>query len=154
MEAHLELGYWGLFVASFLAATVLPLGSEAVFSGLLLGGADPVWCILLATAGNWLGGMSTYLLGWLGKWEWITRWLRIAPEKTQKWQRAVQRFGSWFAVLCWMPIIGDPIALALGLAKSPLGPVSVWMLVGKGLRYLILAGIVMQALDQAAFSLR
>lgn len=145
MIEYLEYGYWGLLLASFLAATILPLSSEAVFTALLLGGAEPVQCIAFATAGNWLGGMSSYYIGWLGRWEWITKWLRVGKEKTEQWQQKVQRFGSWFALLCWIPIIGDPIAIALGLARSPVVPVALWMLVGKGLRYMALAWALMQA---------
>lgn len=141
----MEYGYWGLLLASFLAASILPLSSEAVFAGLLLSGGEPIQCIVYATLGNWLGGMSTYYLGWLGRWEWITKWLRIAREKTDRWQKKVQRFGSWFALLCWVPIVGDPIALALGIARSPVVPVAVWMFIGKGLRYMVLAWALLKS---------
>ena len=70
-------GYLGLFIASFLAATVVPFSSELVFTALVLGGLDPWICVLVATAGNWLGGLTCYWLGSLGKLEWIEKWFRI-----------------------------------------------------------------------------
>ena len=62
-----ELGYLGLFIASFLAATVVPFSSEVVFSAMIyLQHLDPWTCVFVATLGNWLGGMTSYYVGLLG----------------------------------------------------------------------------------------
>ena len=71
MEFLIEYGYIGVFIASFLAATVLPFSSEVVLTGVLLAGAAYWPCMIAATLGNFLGGMSCYWLGMLGKVEWI-----------------------------------------------------------------------------------
>lgn len=65
MEFLLEWGYLGLFMGSFLAATVLPFSSEILVTGLLLAGANPVYIFLSATLGNWLGSLTSYYIGWL-----------------------------------------------------------------------------------------
>ena len=75
LDGFVEYGYIGLFLASFLAATILPFGSEVVFVGLIAAGLNGWSCVLIASVGNWLGGMTNYYLGHLGKVEWIT--LRI-----------------------------------------------------------------------------
>ena len=62
-----QLGYWGLFLSSFLSSTVIPLSSEVALVALLAMGLDPVLCVLTATLGNSLGGMTSYGLGYLGK---------------------------------------------------------------------------------------
>ena len=67
MEFLIEYGYIGVFIASFLAATILPFSSEVVLTGVLLAGAAYAPCMLSATLGNFLGGMSCYWLGMLGK---------------------------------------------------------------------------------------
>jgi len=81
MEGLFDYSLWGLFLASFLAATVVPFSSEALLSYLIINGTDPYTAILVASAGNWLGGMSSFGIGYLGKWEWIEKYLRIKREK-------------------------------------------------------------------------
>lgn len=128
-------GLWGLFLACFLAATILPFSSEAVLAAMALGPWSGITLLAVASVGNWLGGLSTFGLGWLGNAERIARWLRTGPAKAQRWQAGVSRFGAWLALLCWVPVIGDPIALALGVFKAKPVPVALLMLVGKAGRY-------------------
>ena len=59
MEALLEYGYIGLFLGSFLAATVVPFSSDVLLVGMLLAGGDPVITVAVATLGNWLGGLTS-----------------------------------------------------------------------------------------------
>ena len=134
----IEPGYWGLFVATFLAATVLPFSSEIILLGMLAAGYDVVICLWVASIGNWLGGMSSYGLGWLGDWHRLAKWLKVREEDLQKWKNNIDRYGIWMALLCWAPIIGDPIAIALGFFRTNWWLVSVLMFVGKFLRYGIL----------------
>ena len=86
MEFLIEYGYIGVFIASFLAATVLPFSSEVVLTGVLLAGAAYWPCMIAATLGNFLGGMSCYWLGMLGKVEWIEKYLKLDAVKLQKVQ--------------------------------------------------------------------
>lgn len=133
-----EWGPWGLFVASFLAATVLPFSSELVLAACLAGPWRPELLWAVASLGNWLGGMSSYWLGHLGDPDRIARWLRADPEKALSWRRRAERYGPWLALLCWVPVIGDPIAIALGLVRAKLLPTAWWMLVGKAVRYALI----------------
>lgn len=137
----IDLGYWGLFLATFLAATVLPFSSEFVLTSLLLAGFDATACLLVATAGNWLGGMSSYGLGWLGDWHRLHKWLRVKEESILKWKKHIDRYGPWSALLCWTPFIGDPIAIALGVFRVNWWLVSLNMLIGKFARYAVLVWI-------------
>jgi len=66
MDYFTELGYLGLFLASFLAATVLPLSSEVVLSVLLLNELNPALLVSVATVGNVLGAFTNYALGFWG----------------------------------------------------------------------------------------
>ncbi len=133
-----SLTYTGLFLSSFLAATVLPFSSEAVLAALLLGGQNPALCVIIATLGNGLGGMSSYGLGYLGKIVWIERYLRVKEARVQRFRKQVTRFGSVLAFFAWLPVFGDPIAIALGLFRvRPLG-VAIYMFAGKALRYIVI----------------
>ncbi len=144
MLEWLDYGYWGLFLASFLAATVLPFSSEAILSAMLVGDYDPVLCLTLASIGNWLGGMTSFFLGYLGKWQWIEKYLRVKRERVEKFKSRVDRYGAYLAFLCWLPIIGDPLAIGLGLFRANPFKVAVFMFLGKFLRYLVLAAITME----------
>ena len=137
MIEWIEYGYWGLFFASFLAATVLPFSSEAMLVALLVGGGNPYTLLIVSTAGNWLGGMSSYYIGYLGNWNWIEKKLKIKESTITKWNFWLNKYGSYLAFLCWVPIIGDPLAVALGLWKSNIYAVSIFMFIGKLLRYAV-----------------
>jgi membrane protein YqaA with SNARE-associated domain len=127
----------GLFLASFLAATVVPFSSEALLSFLIVNGTDPVTAVLVATAGNWLGGMSSFGIGYLGKWEWIEKYLRVKRESIEKWHKRLYKKGAIFAFLSWVPAVGDIFAVGLGLLKSNIVITALAMLAGKFLRYVV-----------------
>ncbi len=131
------LGYLGLFLASFLAATVVPFSSEFIFSAMVFGGLDPWKCVLVATIGNWLGGMTSYYVGRLGKIEWIEKYFRIKKEKIDKFSDRIQKHGDWFAFFSFLPFIGDVIAVASGFFRCRWWIVALSMLLGKFARYIV-----------------
>lgn len=132
---------WTIFISSFLAATILPLGSEVALVAALQGKQSLLTVVLVATIGNTLGGMTNYLLGWFAKWQWLEKYLRIKQTKVEKLSERFQRGGVWLALLCWLPIIGDPLAVMLGLLRLPWKPTMLLMAVGKFLRYAVIAAI-------------
>lgn len=131
------LGLWGLFIGTFLAATVLPFSSDALYLAVLAATADPVSCLVIGTAGNWLGSLFTYWIGWLGKWEWLEKWFKVKPETLAAQKERVGRYGVWLALLCWVPVAGDVIAVALGFYKTRPFWTALLMLIGKFLRFLV-----------------
>jgi membrane protein YqaA with SNARE-associated domain len=136
----LELGYLGLFLASFLSATVLPGSSEAVLAALIAGGANPWIAIGVATLGNWLGGISSYGIGYLGKWQWMEKYLGVEKQKVEKWKPKIDRYGSFFGLLSFVPFIGDVIVVALGYFRVRFWLTCFWMLLGKLGRYVSIYG--------------
>ncbi|MEO8066307.1 MAG: VTT domain-containing protein [Flavobacteriales bacterium] len=139
-------GLWGLFLATFLAATILPFSSEAVLAAMAFGPWSSFTLLVVASLGNWLGGLSTFGLGWLGNPVSIARWLRMDPAKAVRWQAMIQRRGAWLALLCWVPVIGDPIALALGIYKAHPVRVAALMLIGKAVRYAAVIAVLREVL--------
>lgn len=132
------LGYLGLFLASFLAATVVPFSSEAVFSAMVIGGKLDAWtCVFVATGGNWLGGMTSYYVGLLGKIEWIEKYFHIKKEKIESYTLRLQKYGDMLAFLSFVPFIGDVIAVATGFFRCTWWKVAIYMLLGKFLRYVL-----------------
>lgn len=124
-----QLGLAGLFVSSFLAATLLPGGSEAVLFALLRLHPELLWpALILATVGNTLGGLSTYVLA------------RLLPQKLgEKPLALARRWGAPVLVLAWAPVVGDALCVAAGWLRLAWLPCTLWMALGKALRYGIIA---------------
>ena len=139
MEGFVEWGYLGLFIASFLGATLIPFSSELVFSLLIIKGYDFNLSLLVATTGNWLGGLSSYFLGRLGKWSTLEKYFKLKKEKIVKFKTNIDKWGSLLAFFCWLPIIGDPIAVGLGFFRTNYILVAMWMFIGKFIRYILWA---------------
>lgn len=139
MEALIEYGYIGLFIGSFLAATIFPFSSDVLLVAMLLAGGDVATTLFVATAGNWLGGLTSYWLGWLGKLEWLERWLRVKHETIVRHRARVERWGAALALMTWLPFVGDVFAVVLGFYKAKFLPSALWMLVGKGGRFIVWA---------------
>ena len=131
-----EAGLTGLFLASFLAATLLPGGSEALFLALVLAHPEEgAAALALATLGNTLGGMTTYGLG------------RLIPAQvsaggtarfTVRHTVTLDRWGPAALLLAWAPLIGDALCAAAGWLRLAWLPCLLWMAVGKGARYGVL----------------
>lgn len=147
MEFLIEYGYIGVFIASFLAATVLPFSSEVILTGVLLTGASYWPCMISATVGNFLGGMSCYWIGTAGKIEWIKKYLRLDISKLERVQHWVKDRGSWVAFFVFLPGVGDFIAVALGFLRANVWVVAISMFLGKALRYWVWMEFVYKVQD-------
>jgi membrane protein YqaA with SNARE-associated domain len=118
-----------LFAAAFIAATLLPLSSEAALFAVLKLHPDQLWpALVVATAGNTLGGMTTYALG---------RWLGTRKPLTQL--ERVKRWGAPVTALGWVPLVGDGLCLAAGWLKLGVLPVLAWQMAGRFARYWVVA---------------
>ena len=126
-----EAGLAGLFLASFLSATLLPGGSEVVLIAVVQQHPDQVMAaLLLATLGNTLGGMVTYSMGRLLP-------QHLAPQKSA----LARRRGPPVLLLAWVPLIGDALCAAAGWLRLPPLACALWMATGKAARYvLVVAG--------------
>ena len=141
MENLADWGYIGLFIASFLAATIIPFSSELVLSILIANNYDLTTSLIVASIGNWMGGLSSYLIGRLGSWNIIEKYLRVKRDKILLWKKKIDSWGGLLAFLCWLPVVGDPIAIALGFFRTNILTVAIFMLVGKFVRYFVWAMI-------------
>jgi membrane protein YqaA with SNARE-associated domain len=131
--------YGGLLLAAFLAATLLPMQSEAALVALLLASWPPAALVVVASAGNVLGSMLNW---WLGR-ELLRfqdrRWFPVPPAALARAQRSYRQWGRWSLLLSWLPLIGDPLTLAAGIMREPLRVFVPLVLLAKTGRYLVLA---------------
>lgn len=104
---------------------------------MLLAKGNPIICLIVATIGNWLGGMTSYYLGYLGKWKWIEKLFKVSKEKLEKQKEKIDKYGIFLALISWMPIFGDIFSLALGFYKVKPKVCAILMLIGRFLRFLV-----------------
>lgn len=141
-DAFVGLGYAGLFAVSFLAATLLPLGSETAVAAMpLLGFSVPV-VLAVATAGNTLGALTNYAVGRLGARTLAARWVEQHADALERGRRLYARWGAPVLFFSWVPVIGDPLTAVAGVLRAPLGSFLFWVTLGKLTRYAVVLGLV------------
>lgn len=134
-------GYFSLFLLSFLASTLIPLGSEWLLIAMLVSRYDPVTVVAVATVGNYLGALTTYWIGLYGGDFLKLRVLRMNEKSTRKAESFYERFGSYSLLLSFLPVIGDPLCLVGGLLRVSFIRFSVLVVSGKLARYATVAWI-------------
>jgi membrane protein YqaA with SNARE-associated domain len=134
-ELVTHFGYFGLLLASFLAATLLPFSSELIVLGMAQLGFNKGLILLCATTGNCLGALTNYYVGKVGDRFILARYLSRDDATVQKAQRIYQRWGAPILFFSWLPIIGDPLTVIPGLLHCPLPTFAFWVILGRALRY-------------------
>ena len=133
----MDASLWSLFASAFLAATLLPGGSEAVLAYLAADSRyTPLTLLLVAAVGNTLGGMTSWALGRLVAFKYPVRGL-VKPAHQQAVAR-LQRWGSPVLLLSWLPLIGDPLCVAAGWLRLHWLLSLVFICVGKTARYAVI----------------
>ncbi len=131
-----------LFFLSFLAATIVPIGSEWLLIVMILQGFNPEHTVLTASFGNYLGACTTFFIGLWGS-EFLTRKiLRIDSSRQQKTREIYRKYGSWSLLFTWLPIVGDPLCLLAGAFKVHFFKFSILVFMGKLFRYATVAFLV------------
>ncbi|MFH2090894.1 MAG: YqaA family protein [Pseudomonadota bacterium] len=139
MQVLADAGYLGLFLAAFLAATVLPLSSEVVLAALLANGYSPFYAVGVATAGNVLGSVVNYYIGIFGSAFVLQKILRVSEQNLIKAENRFRQYGVFSLLFAWVPIIGDPLTLAAGILRVRFFLFLVLVGIGKCLRYIFIA---------------
>lgn len=127
----IEWGLIGLFLLCFLASTIIPFPSEATLLFFLNSGDySPVSVLITASLGNCLGGSTNYLLGYYGR-------KILGKKQLMRSESLVQHYGFWTALFSWVPVIGDPLLVVLGIYRVSFWKTMTLMSLGKIVRYLV-----------------
>ena len=136
-----QVGLLSVFIIALISATLLPMGSEPAVFAVVKANPDLLWpVILVATAGNTLGGAINYWMGWGAH-------QAFARERSTRWFGWLQRFGPKTMLLAWVPVIGDPICSLAGWLRMPFWPSLAYMAVGKLLRYISVTLLLLRVPD-------
>jgi membrane protein YqaA with SNARE-associated domain len=130
-----------VFVVAFISATLLPMGSEPAVFGLIKLNPELFWpAILVATAGNTLGGAVSWAMG-LGAHKAVDKARgHHVDVRALKW---LERFGPKACLLSWLPVVGDPLCAVAGWLKFPFWPCLAYMAIGKFARYLTMTAALL-----------
>lgn len=135
------MDYFTLFISAFLAATILPLASEVPLA-ILVRKHDGIGAlVLVATAGNFLGACTTYILARAT----VPRLLDQQKPRTRRAMSLLQRYGAPALLLSWVPLIGDAIVALAGATRLRFTPFALWTLAGKAARYVVVAWLALRA---------
>jgi len=138
-------GYASLFMVSFLASTLLPLGSEWLLVMMLASGYEPLTSVAIATAGNCLGAVTTYLIGMYGGRWLVVKVLRVSPEQQERARNHYRRYGVFSLLFSWLPIVGDPLCLVAGVLRINFWLFTLLVASGKFVRYAVTAWLTLRA---------
>ena len=134
--------YGGLFLAAFLAATIIPAQSEAVLLALMASGKYPFGLLLtVASLGNILGSVVNWGLGRGIERFRHKRWFPVKETALLKAQGWYHKYGRWTLLLSWVPIIGDPLTVAAGVMREKLFSFLAIVSIAKIGRYLFLMAL-------------
>jgi membrane protein YqaA with SNARE-associated domain len=166
-----EVGLGAIFVVALVSATLVPMGSEPAVWALVKLQPELFWpAVLVATAGNTLGGAITWWMGRGAQLAWararagrhrhggeagptdqLTAQAEAAadsdPDRSTAGRHAqawLKRWGAPACVLAWLPVVGDPLCAVAGWLHLPFWPCVAWMAVGKFFRYLVFTATLVQ----------
>ncbi|MDO4231421.1 MAG: YqaA family protein [Lautropia sp.] len=126
-----------VFVVALVSATLLPMGSEPAVFAYVSMQPEHFWhAILVATAGNTIGGAINYYIGRGAK-------QVLAPEKQTLYLKWLERLGPKAMLFSFLPMVGDPLCAVAGWLKLPVVPSVLWMALGKFLRYVLMTGALL-----------
>lgn len=138
IQILIDWGYLGLFISALLAGSIIPFSSELVMIALVKVGLSPALCVLAATLGNTIGGMTCYYMGHLGRVDWIEKYFKVKKEKIERMQHFLKGKGSLMAFFAFLPFVGEAIAIALGFMRSNVLLTTTSMFAGKLVRYIVM----------------
>lgn len=138
------IAYISLFTSALIAATILPMQSEAVLVGLLLGSDHSVIILLIvATTGNVLGSIINWALGRRALQFKDRPWFPASTAQLARAEHWYHRYGRWSLLGSWLPIVGDPLTVVAGILREPLGSFVFLVTLAKATRYLVLAAVTL-----------
>ncbi|TGC09502.1 YqaA family protein [Methanolobus halotolerans] len=134
-----DYGYVSLFITSFLASTILPLGSEGLVILMVLGNFNIHTVVLVASVANFLGSCTSYYIGSTGRNLLISKYMRISDEQLKRAENCFRKYGTLSLLFTWLPGIGDAITVVAGLLRYKFINFAILVFVGKFFRYAAIA---------------
>ena len=131
-------GYWGMFVAAFLAGSFVPFSSEAVMLAMLALGFEPDSLVGYGTVGNVLGSAFNYGVGRMGRLDWIEKYFHVKEQQLRRAEKFMSGHGALMGFFSFLPVLGSAISIVLGLMRANIPLSFLSITAGKFIRYWLL----------------
>lgn len=129
------IAYGGLFIASFLAATVLPASPDLIAAKMASDGNAVFIIIAVAALGSYLGSCTTYYLGYLSREKVLKKRLEDKEGKMEKYHKMFEKYGAPILLLTWIPVAGDIFVGLAGILEINFWTFSLYAMLGKIIRF-------------------
>ncbi len=130
--------YISLFFVALLSATMIPMSSEAALVGALALDLDPMKLLIIASLGNCTGVTINYFLGSYGVTYFIEKIFKFDEAKLEKYNKKLEKYNYLFLLASWLPIVGDPITVYLGIVKCNFVKFSLFVYTTRVIRYIVI----------------
>lgn len=135
------MSYIYLFLVALLAATILPISSEALLIYYVHDERSALLLLLSAGFGNTLGSLVNYYMGKKGS-EYLIKKEKISTTRLQKSEDIFEKYGGYALLLSWVPIVGDPLTLVAGMLYYDIKKFIIFVSISKFGRYALIVGFL------------
>lgn len=142
-----NFGYLGLFVVSYLSATVLPFSEQFAVVGMVALGYSSILIVVVATAGSFLGALTNYYVGREGSEFVFSRYISVDGDRLERAEKFYGRWGSYILLFSWLPLLGDAITVVSGVLHLDLRVFTFWVLLGRIVRQTIIVLLAAHIID-------
>lgn len=142
-----NFGYLGLFVISYLSATVVPLSAEVAVVGMVALGYNVVLIVLIATIGSFLGALTNYFVGKKGSDFIFSRYYKIDQASLDRAEERFNRWGGLALFFSWLPFVGDVLTVIAGVLHTDLRKFTFWVFLGRILREVVAVALATQVIN-------
>ena len=132
-----SLGYLGLFIATFVASTLVPLSSEIFVVLAIIINYNPFLVLIFATFGNFFGSLTNYYLGKYGNKFFLSKYVHEDSKHRKRAEKLYHKYGAPILFFSWLPGIGDPLCIIPGVLNVDIKKFSFWVFLGKFFRFLV-----------------
>ena len=135
--------YLSLFGISFLAATILPFSSELSLAGLIsTSNFNNSLLLIAASLGNILGSVVNWFIGFYSRNFTSKNWFPFNEMQITRSSKWFEKFGKWSLLFAWVPILGDPLTLVVGLLRVRFLDFIILVAIGKVSRYFVVLYLI------------
>jgi membrane protein YqaA with SNARE-associated domain len=149
-----QFGYLGLFILSYVSATLFPLSAEVAVVGMVAVGYNALLTGLVAVAGSFLGSLTNYFIGKKGTEFVLSHYVKYEPRWLERAEVFFNRWGPIALFFSWLPFIGDPLTLVAGAVNTNLRSFYLWVLLGKVFRMAALIALTLNLFPYTWFQLQ
>lgn len=142
-----NFGYLGLFLVSYLSATIVPLSAELAVVGMVALGYNTVLIVVIASVGSFLGALTNYFVGEKGSDFIFSRYYKIDEASLSRAEKQFNRYGGIALFFSWLPFVGDLLTVVAGVLHTDMRTFVFWVLLGRIVREIVAVSLATHVIN-------